>query len=122
MNLKLTPAQQLILNGVLSLVGSAVIGAISAAYQYYDQNGQVSVALLLNFMLLTFLTLFGKSLYDYVPGHAQQLIQALEDSVEQARAAQQQLFDHMAHLQANTQPLPVAPPDSDSGDGHHQVL
>jgi hypothetical protein len=63
-------------------------------------------------MLITFLVLFGKALHDYVPAHAQQLIQALQDSEQQAQQALQQAFDHIS---ATEQPMPlqsaiVAPP------------
>jgi hypothetical protein len=110
LQLKLTPAQQLIINGIISLLATAIVGAVSATYQYYDQNGLVNLGVLLNFMLLTFIVLFGKSLYDYVPGHAQQLIQALQDSEQQAQTALQQAFDHIEHLQQEPIALQTAAP------------
>lgn len=85
MNIKLTPTQQLLLSALLSMIGSALIAGTTVAYQ--SSHGSVDVGTTLNVALATFLVFFGKSLYDYVPGHATQLIQALQDTMQEMRKA-----------------------------------
>ena len=105
-NIKLTPAQQLILYALVSLAGTALVGAISATYQYYDQHG-LNIGELINFMLLTFIVLFGKALHDYVPGHVQDVIKAWQDTAAQAQDALRQAFDHIDYLQQQQEPQPL---------------
>ena len=93
--IKLTPAQQLLVNALLSILGSAVTAGMTAIYQASTQG--LNVGVLLNVGLVTFLAFFGKSLYDFVPGHIQQTIQALQDSVEELRLT--------LHITTATQPV-----------------
>ena len=96
-DIKFTPAQELVLQGVFSLAGTAVVAAIAAVYQYYGQHQDVNIGMLINYALLTFLALFFTALKNYVPAHAQQIIAALQDSEQQAHDALQQALDHISN-------------------------
>jgi hypothetical protein len=117
-NIKLTPTQTLVVNGILSLLVTALMGAGSAAYQYYTMGGKINVGELINIACITFLILFGKSLHDFVPGHAQDLIQSLQDTYNDSQTALAAAL-HTSSIQASnaqvqampaplqTQPTPV---------------
>lgn len=81
-----TPDQKLLLKAALSILGSAASGAFSAGYQQWS-TGVVNPGVVLNVVLLAFITLLGKSLYDYVPSHITEELQA-------GRDLQAQLFAH----------------------------
>lgn len=95
---KLTQAQQLVLQAVVAMLGSALTATFTAAYQYYTQHGSVNLGNTLVFGLTTFFVLFGGALYSYVPGHVQVEVQALNDSITALRAynstLQQQAIPH----------------------------
>jgi len=74
----LTADEKLLLSAVLSFIGSAASGAISAGYQQWS-TGTINPGVVLNVVILAFITLIGKSLYDYVPTHITQELQALRD-------------------------------------------
>src|SRR5258708_1488240 len=100
MNIKLTPAQTLVVHALISLLGTAIVGAICAAYQFYT-SGSVGVGTIINYTLVTFLVLFSKSLHDYVPTHAQDVIQSLQDAYNESQDALHRAL-HTVSIQANT--------------------
>lgn len=79
----LSPTTRLVIQSFLSVLGSVLAGVVAAAYQSYTQAGHLDLQGLLNISLLTFALLFGKAMHDWVPAHAQQLIQ----SVQQEKSA-----------------------------------
>src|SRR6266487_5009137 len=95
---KLTPAQQLVLGGVLALVASAASGALSAFVQNYD-SGKIDIQSCLLIALGMFGTTFGASLYNYVPTHFTQLLQAKDDVFAQLQQNHTQLLSAHQTLQ-----------------------
>lgn len=85
----LSPTTRLLLQSFLSVLGSVLAGVATAAYQSYTQAGHLDFQGLLNVSLVTFALLFGKTMYDWVPNHAQQLLAAYKDSEAQLRDALQ---------------------------------
>src|SRR5438067_2351713 len=77
---KLSPATRLLIQSLLAVLGSVLSGVATAAYQNYTQAGHLDLQALINVCLLTFALLFGKAMHDWVPAHAQQLIQAGKDN------------------------------------------
>ena len=75
----LSPTTKLVLQSFSSVLGSVLVGVGAAAYQNYTQAGHLDLQALLNISLLTFALLFGKAMHDWVPAHAQQLLQAAND-------------------------------------------
>lgn len=85
MNVKLTPAQQQLLNGVLALVGAALVGACTAfIQQYQNAPGPVNLQTCLLAALATFGALFWPALYHYIPAHFQLILQSKDDALKQA--------------------------------------
>ncbi len=85
----LSPTTRLLLQSFFSVLGSVLAGVATAAFQYYTQAGRLDFQGLINISLVTFALLFGKTMHDWVPNHAQQLIQAYKDSETQLRDALQ---------------------------------
>lgn len=85
----LSPTTRLLIQSFLSVLGSVLAGVGAATYQSYTNAGHLDMQALINVSLATFALLFGKTMYDWVPGHAQQLIQAYKDSEMQLRDALQ---------------------------------
>jgi hypothetical protein len=84
----LTATQQLVLNGLLSLLGAAIAATATGTIQYYEASKTLNIGGLISFALVMFLGLFGKSLYDFVPAHITQEMQALRDVYVSMSAAQ----------------------------------
>jgi len=85
----LSPTTRLLLQSFFSVLGSVLAGVATAGYQSYTQAGHLDFQGLLNVSLVTFALLFGKTMHDWVPNHAQQLIQVYKDSEAQLRDALQ---------------------------------
>lgn len=94
--MKLTQTQKLILSAILSLLGSAIVSAVVAAYHYTMSGSNPQAGDVLMFALSTFGLLFGRALYDYVPAHAAQTIQALQDTIQELQPGA---------VKSSTQPL-----------------
>jgi len=95
---RLSPAQQLVVSGVASILGTALVVTVAATWQFYTTSGHLDIGVLINFAVLTFAALISKSLHDYIPSHAQLELQALRDSEERLHAAveRQQLISRDA--------------------------
>src|SRR5258708_4233581 len=76
----LSPTTRLLIQSFLSVLGSVLAGVATAAYQSYTNAGRLDMQGLLNVSLVTFALLFGKTMHDWVPAHAQKLIQAYKES------------------------------------------
>jgi hypothetical protein len=76
----LSPTTRLLIQSFLAVLGSVISGAAVAAYQSYTQLGHFDLATLVVTFAITFALLFGKTMYDWVPPHAQQIIQAGKDN------------------------------------------
>ncbi len=68
------------------------MGVLAAVYTSYTQAGHLDLQALINVSLLTFALLFGKAMHDWIPAHAQQLLQAEQE--EKAR-----LYDALQRAQ-----------------------
>ncbi len=88
----LSPTTKLLIQSFLSILGSVLVGALTAAYQSYTQAGHLDLQALLNVSLLTFALLFGKAMHDWIPAHGRQLLQAEQE--EKAR-----LYDALQRAQ-----------------------
>lgn len=75
----MTDTQNLLLQGILALLGGALLGAVEATLQYVTQNGTLNLTNALVFALTTFLGLMAKALYGYVPAHVVQEVQASKE-------------------------------------------
>lgn len=97
-NIKLTQTQQLVLNGVLALVASALTAALSAFIQNYN-SGKVDLQSCLLIALGLFCTTFGASLYNFVPAHIVQILQSKDDWIAQLQQSHLQLLTSHQELQ-----------------------
>lgn len=103
MNIKMTDTQNLLLQGILALLGGALLGAVEATLQYVTQNGTLNLTNALVFALTTFLALAGKALYGYVPAHVAQEVQA-------GKELSSSLQNVIANLNSpNVQPIVATP-------------
>jgi len=75
----LSPTTKLLVQSFLAILGSVLAGVLTAVYQSYILSQQLNLAILWNVALITFLVLFSKAMHDWIPAHAQQLIQSYED-------------------------------------------
>src|SRR5260221_1309540 len=75
----LPASTKLLLQSLVAVLGSVLVGVIAAAYQSYTQAGHLAAQALINVCLLTFALLFGKAMHDWVPAHAQALLKAAQD-------------------------------------------
>jgi len=107
-DIQLTQAQKLMINALLSLLGTALMGGISAAYQYYTMGGKVEIGALINIACVSFLILFGKSLHDFVPGHTRDIIQSLQDSYSESQDALRTAL-HTVSVQASNPVVQATP-------------
>jgi hypothetical protein len=88
----LSPTTKLLIQSFLSILGSVLVGVLTAAYQSYTQAGHLDLQALINVSLLTFALLFGKAMHDWIPAHGRQLLQAEQE--EKAR-----LYDALQRAQ-----------------------
>lgn len=114
-----TQNQKLIAAGLLSILVSVVSTTATAIVQTYTNSG-LDIPVLVNVAVITFFPLLGAALLNYIPAHAIQLMQSLQDAAQQKQNAlqglQQQHNALIAVVQAQSQPVtpvqpvPVAPP------------
>ena len=90
-NIKLTQNQQLIINALLSMLGSAFIGAAQAAYQYVTQHGTINIVQVLTIFVGALWVLLSTAFISYVPSHIQQELEALRELQAQVTAPAQPL-------------------------------
>jgi hypothetical protein len=101
-NIKLTQNQQLLVNALLSMFGSALIAAAQALYQDVTQRGLINLQQVLLVFAGALWVTFSTALVAYIPAHVQQDLAAAKDT---ALMAQQEL----ATLKAAPTPVQVAP-------------
>lgn len=77
-----TQAQQLLINGLLSIMASAATASIAGLIQAF-QLGNINLWACLIVAMTTFGTLFWHALYSYVPGHVADELHALQDTQAQ---------------------------------------
>ncbi len=75
----LPASTKLLLQSLVAVLGSVLVGVLTAAYQNYTQAGHLDTQALINVSLVTFALLFGKAMHDWVPAHAQALLKAAQD-------------------------------------------
>lgn len=115
-NIKLTQNQQLIVNALLSMLGSAFIGAAQAAYQYMTQHGTINIAQVLTIFVGALWVLLSTAFISYVPSHIQQELEALRELQAQVVAPVQPLVvihttgASVAPTSANSVPAVAIPP------------
>lgn len=83
---KLTQAQNLLLQGVGSMLIAALVGTGQALTQHYTGATTINVGEAVTYALATFGSFFGTALYLYVPAHTQLEIQAYQDTITTLRA------------------------------------
>ncbi len=76
---KLTPAQQLVISGLWSLLAAAATAGLSAVVQAYTTQG-INVPVLINLGMIAFGGTFIKQALDYIPQHAKDMIQSVQDA------------------------------------------
>lgn len=95
----LTQNQKLILSFLASTAAGAVSAVIAAVVQTYTQQG-LDVPVLVNVALIAFGAFFGPALYNFVPGHIQQILAASNDTAVMLRNnLQQSQQTHVAMAQ-----------------------
>lgn len=95
-----TQTQKLVFNGIISIFLTALIAALQAIVQKSSGNGSIDVASLINTGIVVFGASFSPAMIAYVPGHIQQELQALRDTV--------------AELTHKSDPPPSVPPTGGS--------
>ena len=86
MKFNLTSAQDILLQGVLSALASALLGALAAGIQQISVHG-FDWNVVLTVIITAFAGLFGNALKNFVPGHVQQEMQAYKDTIAQLQSA-----------------------------------
>ena len=101
---RLPAATKLLLQSFFAVLGSVLSGVVTAEYQNITSAGHLNVSVQINVALATFALLFGKAMQDWIPAHAQQLIQSIQ-------AEQAALVDALQRSQAVTHTqVPSSPP------------
>jgi hypothetical protein len=75
----LTPDQKLIINGLISLLASALSAGMLSMYQYYGTNSTINLGTLIITGFSVFSASFGHGLYAYVPAHVPEETQGIKD-------------------------------------------
>lgn len=100
-NLKqLTQSENLVIQGVISILVSALIGSGSAGVQYATRGGHVDIGVLFSIIIASFGLKFGSSLASYVPAHAKDLINTYYDAANQAQSEVARLREQVAQTQS----------------------
>jgi hypothetical protein len=99
----LSPATKLLLQSFLAVLSSVLSTVLFAVYQSYNAAGTFNPQALIIVALVTFIPLFGKAMHDWVPPHAQQIIQAGKDN----EAALQDALTRQQMLTSNALNRPV---------------
>lgn len=100
----MTQNQKLILSFLASTAAGAVSAVIAAVVQSYTQQG-LNIPVLINVALIAFGAVFGPALYNFVPGHLQQIMQAYADTSAMYRNNAQQSQQAHAALTQTVQTL-----------------
>ncbi len=87
-NRKLSPAQELLVGGLLSLLAGAGAAMVSAVGLSYTSVG-LNFPVLFNIGLIAFGTAFFTTLKNYVPAHMRDIAQATEDAYTQVLGSHQ---------------------------------
>lgn len=109
--MKLTNSQNLIIQGVLSILVAALLTALTAGIQFIGTHN-FDLATLISVMIASFGGYFGLALKNFVPQHAKDELQAYKDLTSQLQQA--------LHIQATTPPTVViqqAPITTSPGSG-----
>ncbi len=109
--LKLTDSQNLLLQGLLSILSGAVLAFLTGFVQFLTEHGAMTfttIGTALSLGVGAFLFYFGTALKNYIPAHAQEEVQAGKDAQAQFQAWQASLFVQ------GTQPPPSNVPSSPS--------
>lgn len=93
--MKLTNSQNLIIQGLLSILVAAILTALAAGVQFVASHG-LDVPTLISLMLTAFGASFGLALKNYVPQNAANELQAYKDLTTQLQQA--------LHIQQTTPP------------------
>lgn len=100
----LTQNQKLVLSFLASTAGAAAATGIAAIAQAYTVQGP-DIPVLINVGLIAFGAFFGPALYNFVPGHVQQVLSAAVDTSEMLRNSLQQAQQTHAALTQTVQVL-----------------
>src|SRR5258708_9042503 len=105
-----TQNQKLVAAALLSILVSAVSTTATAVVQSYTNSG-LDIPVLVNVAIVSFFPLLGAALLNYIPAHALQIMQTLQDSTQQAQQSLQGLQQQhnaliAATVQAKSQPAP----------------
>jgi hypothetical protein len=100
----MTQNQKLVLSFLASTAAGAVSAVIAAVVQSYTQQG-LDIPVLVNVALIAFGAFFGPALYNFVPGHIQQIMQAYSDTAAMYRSTAQQTQQQHAALTQTAQAL-----------------
>lgn len=119
MKLTLTQAQNMLLQGLWSVIAGVVITTFTAGYQAW-QSGHVNTTTIMTFLLSTFLIGLSKALEAYIPQHIPQELQALKDTQEEIlQAVNGFATPHVAIPTPSSAPMggttPIQHPKSDLG-------
>ena len=82
--MKLTQAQNLLLQAAVPLIGGAIVTTATSVYQALT-SGHVDANTVGSFLLATLLATLGQALKAYVPAHIPEELQALQDTQSQFR-------------------------------------
>lgn len=82
MKLNLTQAQNMLVQGLWSVIAGVIITTITAGYQAW-MTGHVDITTIATFLLSTFLVGLSKALEAYIPQHIPQELQAVQDTQQE---------------------------------------
>lgn len=94
--MKLSNSQNLVIQGVLSILVAAVLTALAAGVQFVASHG-FDIPTLLSLMIASFGASFGLALKNFVPQHAKDELQAYKDLTAQLQST--------LHIQQTTPPV-----------------
>ncbi len=103
----LPASTKLLIQSLIAVLGSVISGVVTAEYQSITQSGHLDLQAQLNVALVTFALLFGKAMHDWVPAHAQQLIQTITVEKAQLTDALQRAQNVASAAIANNQSKPL---------------
>lgn len=87
-----TNDQKLVVNALLSILGSALLAGVSAIVMNANNAPEaVNISISLSIFVTAFVGSCGQALYNYLPAHWQVLIQAQQDTIAQLQSTQQSL-------------------------------
>lgn len=108
MKLHLTQAQNLLLQGILTLLLGVAVTALTSGYQAFI-SGHLDATMLASFVFNSFLIGAGNALRSYIPAHIPQELQALKDSQQQVADGQQEILSIVNGFTAPRVAIPKQP-------------